>query len=66
MDFLTKHNLKWVTLYQGKGNDLVVRYAYDIPKQNKGIERIIDLSTIPNDALNKDFVDYYMTYICSR
>ena len=35
MDFLTRHNLKWVTLYQGKGNDLVVRYAYDTPKQNK-------------------------------
>ena len=66
MDFLTRHNLRWVTLYQGKGNDLVVRYAYDLPKGNRNIEKVIDLSVIPDNSLDKDFIDYYMTYICNR
>ena len=63
MNFLTRYNLKWVTLFRGRDNDLVVRYAYDTPKQSKGIEKVIDLSSLPSNSLEKAFVDYYIDYI---
>lgn len=63
MDILTQFNLKWLTLHQGKGNSLHVRYAANSEKGSPAIDTDLDVSERQNSTLNQAIVDYYMDYL---
>ena len=63
MDILTQFNLKWLTLHQGKGNSLHVRYTTDSEKSNLTIDTDLDVSERQKSSLNQAIVDYYMDYL---